>query len=103
MITVYICGVWMFLRIGVGAVEINATFCVFCLDCLEKMSAMTSEEEAGLVRRKAFSRVYRNEWTRITYLKNMAMTATTEIAEQHMKEFRPTVKGGQGFNCSCAV
>jgi hypothetical protein len=75
--------------------EINATFYIFCLDCLEKMSAMTSEEEAGLVRRKAFSKAYRNEWTRITHLKNMTMTAITEIAKQHMKEFRPTVKVGK--------
>jgi hypothetical protein len=95
MITVHSCGVWEFLRIGVGAVKINATFCVLCPDCSEKMTAMTSEEEERIVRRRAFSRAYRNEWTRITHEKNMVITATIEMAEEHMKEFRPTVKVGK--------
>jgi hypothetical protein len=56
---------------------------------------MTIAKEAEVVRRKAFSRAYRNEWTRITHEKNLVMTATTDIAQQHMKEMRPTIKVGK--------
>jgi hypothetical protein len=59
MVTIHIWGIWRFLRIGVGAEEINCAFCILCLGCLEKMTTMTIEEEAGVIRKKAFSRAYR--------------------------------------------
>jgi hypothetical protein len=45
------------------------------------MTTITSEEEAGIMQKRAFSKAYRNEWIRITHEKNIVITAITEMAK----------------------
>jgi hypothetical protein len=51
------------------------------INCLKKITAIISEEEAGIVRRRAFNRAYYSEWIRITYEKNIIIIITIKMAK----------------------